>query len=79
MRLNTEEEYPFYANWETETMYANSEDAYMVDYGTQSENIDKMQMNTERQDMNDEEYLERMLFTKADSVTMNRFLQQEGD
>ena len=50
-----------------------------MDYGTQSGNIDKMQMNSEIQDMNDEEQLERMLFTKADSVTMKRLLQQEGD
>ena len=73
MRLNTEEECSFYKNWEKETMYATTEDAYMVDYGMQAKNIDEVQTNTEIQDMNDEEYLERMLFTKADSLTMKRF------
>ena len=51
----------------------------MVDYGMETEITDNVQGNTEIQDMNEEDYLERMLFTKADSVRMKKFLQQEGD
>ena len=60
-------------------MYAITEDAYVIDHGIEKDVTDNMQSNTDLQDMNEEEYLERMLCTKADSVTMKKFLQQEGD
>ena len=59
-------------------MYAITEDAYVIDQGIKTEVTDNVQSNTDLQDMNEEEYLERMFFTKADSVTMKKFLHQEG-